>query len=41
MAKLLNAKSKLSTVLKIHPDILEYVISLNPHDFERLRNPLM
>ena len=41
MAKPLNAKSKLSTVLKIHPDILEYVISLNPHDFERLRNPLM
>jgi hypothetical protein len=41
MLEKLNAKSRLSTALKLHPDILEYVISLNPHDFERLRNPLM
>ena len=33
--------SKLSKALQLHEDVLEYVISLNPHDFERLRNPLM
>ncbi len=41
MAIHLNGKSKLSQALKLHPDVLEYVISLNPHDFNRLRNPLM
>ncbi|MBA3858499.1 MAG: hypothetical protein C0507_16450 [Cyanobacteria bacterium PR.3.49] len=37
----MNAKTRLSVALAAHPDILEYIISLNPHDFERLRNPLM
>jgi len=37
----LNGDTKLSEALKASPDILEYVISLNPHDFERLRNPLL
>ena len=36
-----TGKSKLSHALKLHADVLEYVISLNPHDFKRLRNPLM
>ncbi|VAW33446.1 hypothetical protein MNBD_CHLOROFLEXI01-3595 [hydrothermal vent metagenome] len=33
--------SKLSKALRLHPDVLDYVVSLNPHDFERLYNPLM
>jgi hypothetical protein len=33
--------SKLSKALQLHDDVLEYVIALNPHDFVRLRNPLM
>lgn len=37
----MNGQTKLSEALKYNPDILDYVISLNPHDFERLRNPLM
>jgi hypothetical protein len=37
----MNGDTKLSEALKCNPEILEYVISLNPHDFERLRNPLM
>lgn len=37
----MNGDTKLSEALKASPDILEYVISLNPHDFARLRNPLL
>ncbi|MCC6977211.1 MAG: DUF1858 domain-containing protein [Candidatus Melainabacteria bacterium] len=37
----MNAKTRLSVALAAHPDVLEYIISLNPHDFGRLRNPLM
>lgn len=37
----MNGNSKLSEALKYGPEMLEYIISLNPHDFERLRNPLM
>ena len=35
------ASSKLSEALKLHPDVLDYIVSLNPHDFQRLHNPLM
>lgn len=34
-------ESKLSKALQLHPDVLDYIVSLNPHDFERLYNPLM
>lgn len=37
----MNGDTRLSEALAVSPEILEYVISLNPHDFERLRNPLM
>ncbi len=37
----LTPESKLSRALKLHPDVLEYVISLNPHEFSRLRAPLL
>jgi hypothetical protein len=37
----MNGDTKLSEALKANEEILEYIISLNPHDFERLRNPLM
>lgn len=36
-----DANTKLSKALKLHPDVLEYIVSLNPHDFERLHNPLV
>ncbi len=37
----MNPKTRLSEALAAHPSILEYIISLNPHDFERLRNPIL
>ncbi|MFN8551336.1 MAG: hypothetical protein U0103_07605 [Candidatus Obscuribacterales bacterium] len=37
----MNGDTKLSVALASNPAVLDYVISLNPHDFERLRNPLM
>ena len=41
MALLVDGDSKLKKALELHEDVLGYVIDLNPHDFERLRNPLM
>jgi hypothetical protein len=38
---LLKASTRLSSALELHPDVLAYIVSLNPHDFERLRNPVM
>jgi hypothetical protein len=38
---LVDAASKLSEALKLHPDVLDYVVSLNPNDFTRLYHPLM
>ena len=37
----LTPASKLSKALELHPDVLPYIISLNPHEFERLNNELM
>ena len=37
----LTAETRLNRALDLHPDVLEYVTLLYPHDFERLRNPLM
>lgn len=37
----LTPETKLSKALALHSDVLPYIISLNPHDFERLNNPLM
>jgi len=37
----LTPNTKLSVALNLHPDVLDYIISLSPHEFERLRNPLM
>jgi len=39
--KQLEPQHKLSKALALHPDVLPYIISLNPHDFERLNNPMM
>lgn len=33
--------TKLSVALDLAPGVLDYVVSLNPHDFQRLRKPLM
>ncbi len=41
MAVLVDENSRLSKALSLHPDVLDYIVSLNPHDFQRLHNPLM
>ena len=33
--------SRLSVALGLHPDVLGYIIELDPHDFQRLEHPLM
>jgi uncharacterized protein (DUF2249 family) len=38
---MLNPSTRLNKALELHPEILEYIISLHPHDFARLRNPIM
>lgn len=37
----INAETRLNRVLDLDPAVLEYVVSLDRHDFERLRNPVM
>lgn len=41
MKKTVGPDTRLKGALDLDPRVVEYVISLNPHDFERLRNPLM
>ncbi len=41
MPLLVDENSRLSKALSLHPDVLDYIVSLNPHDFQRLHNPLM
>lgn len=37
----LTPDTKLRYALDLGPDVLDYVVSLRPHDFARLRNPFM
>lgn len=37
----MNGDTRLSKALDSHPDMLELIVRLNPHDFSRLRNPRM
>jgi hypothetical protein len=37
----MNGDTRLSEAIKDRPAILDYIISLNPHDFERLRSPVL
>jgi len=37
----MNGDTRLSEALKASPAILDYIVSLNPHDFTRLHNPLL
>ena len=41
MPLLVDENSRLSKALLLHPDVLDYIVSLDPHDFQRLHNPLM
>lgn len=41
MDKTIHSETRLKAALDLDPRVVDYVISLNPHDFERLRNPLM
>jgi Domain of unknown function (DUF1858)/Uncharacterized conserved protein (DUF2249) len=37
----INAATKLAKALELHPGVLDYIVSLDPHDFKRLENPVM
>jgi|SRR5579883_1754088 hypothetical protein len=37
----LRPATRLSNALALGPQVLDYIVSLNPHEFERLRNPYM
>ncbi len=37
----ITPRTRLSKALELHPDVLEYIVSLDPHDFGRLQNPVM
>ena len=37
----LSGETQLSHALDAIPGALDYIVSLNPHDFKRLRNPFM
>jgi Domain of unknown function (DUF1858)/Uncharacterized conserved protein (DUF2249) len=41
VSQLINANTRLNKALDLHPQVLDYIVSLNPHDFQRLHNPLM
>jgi Domain of unknown function (DUF1858) len=41
MSRTIHANTRLNKALDLHPQVLDYIISLNPHDFQRLHNPLM
>jgi hypothetical protein len=41
MAKRITPDTKLNVVLDLDPRVVDYIVSLHPHDFERLRHPLM
>jgi hypothetical protein len=41
MSKTLTGDTRLSEALDADDSVLEYIISLNPHDFNRLRTPLL
>jgi hypothetical protein len=34
-------ETRLKEALDLNPEVVDYVVSLNPHDFGRLRNPVM
>jgi hypothetical protein len=37
----INAATRLAKALELHPSVLGYIVSLDPHDFSRLENPVM
>jgi hypothetical protein len=39
--KSITSDTRLKKALDLDPRVVDYVVSLNPRDFERLRNPLM
>ncbi|NJO85276.1 MAG: DUF1858 domain-containing protein, partial [Blastochloris sp.] len=41
MSLTINAHTRLSRVLNLDPRVVDYIVSLNPHDFQRLHNPMM
>ncbi len=41
MKRSLSPDTRLKKALDLDPRVVDYVVSLNPRDFERLRNPLM
>ena len=40
-SSVVTPETRLKEALGLDPGVLDYVVSLNPHDFARLRNPMM
>ncbi len=41
MSFTIDGNTRLNKVLDLDPKVVDYVVSLRPHDFHRLRNPMM
>lgn len=41
MRAAVGSNTRLKKALDLDPRVVDYIVSLNPHDFQRLRNPLM
>ena len=41
MSVMINANTRLNKTLDLDQKVVDYIVSLNPHDFERLHVPLM
>jgi hypothetical protein len=41
MIQKIDPDTKLSAVLDLDPQVVDYIVSLNPHDFARLYTPMM
>ncbi len=41
MTHVITPETRLNKVLDLHPQMVDQIVALNPHDFARLYNPLM
>ncbi len=41
MTHVITPETRLNKVLDLHPQMVDHIVALNPHDFARLSNPLM
>lgn len=41
MTKIIHANTHLNVIINLDPRIVDYIVALQPHEFERLHNPIM